>query len=102
MKFFCKSCSTEAPHQEVCSGCGSMMTPVSNKHMFVLEIIDQVVSKAVEQAVVYERRGPFMTASEATEWWERHQAHEKYVGCTGNPALLEPPFHFDDVDKDAN
>ena len=102
MKYFCKSCATEATQREICSGCGSMMSPVSDKHMFVLEVIDQVISKEVDQAVVYERRGPFKTADEALEWWERHQAHEKYVGCTGIPALLEPPIHFADPDPDTN
>lgn len=102
MKYFCKSCATEALQREICSGCGSMMATISDQHLFVLEIIDQVVSKEVEQAVVYERRGPFQSANAATEWWEQHQAHEKYVGCTGVPALLEPPVHFTDDYKDSN
>lgn len=96
MKYFCKSCATEALQNEICSGCGSMMSPVSDKHMFILEVIDQVLSREVKQAVVYERRGPFQTADAAVEWWERHQAHERYTGCTGTPALLEPPSHITD------
>lgn len=96
MKYFCKGCGTEAAMREICSGCGSMLTLVSAGHQFALEIIDQVVSAKAKEPVVYERRGPFTSATEADQWWEQHQAHDRYTGCTAQAVLLEPPVHFSD------
>lgn len=101
MKCFCRTCGTEALHQEICSGCGSMMQPVSDKHRFILEVVDQVLSNKMKEAVIYERRGPFDSAVDADNWWKQAQDHSRYIGCEGVVALLEPPQDVM-VDKGSN
>lgn len=100
MKYFCKACSTEAVQKELCSGCGSMMTLITDEHHFMLEVIDQVLSRQAGEPVVYERRGPFKMVCDAEQWWEQHQAHRRYADCTADVVLLEPPIHF--TDKSVN
>jgi hypothetical protein len=92
MTYFCKACGTEADNREICSGCGSMMVEVSGKHMFAVEIVDQVVSRRLNQPVVYARVGPFIGVAEADGWWKVHQDRECYTGCSADVVILEPPY----------
>lgn len=89
MTFFCKVCSTESEVPTLCSGCGGLMTALTGNHKYVVEIVDQIASKRSGQPVLFERRGPFDSVTEADNWWHRHESLPKYMGCEAYTAILE-------------
>lgn len=94
MNFFCKVCGTEAQEPTLCSGCGGLMTALTGKHLYAIEIMD--MATRTSEPVIYERRGPFESVLQADSWWHRHSELPKYTGCEAYTVILEAPGeHFD-------
>lgn len=78
----------------MCSGCGGLMTALTGKHLYAIEIMD--MATRTSEPVIYERRGPFESVLQADSWWHRHSELPKYTGCEAYTVILEAPGeHFD-------
>lgn len=92
--FYCKVCGTEAEVPELCSGCGGLMTATAGKHLYAIEVMD--TTARTSEPVIYERRGPFASVTEADSWWHRHADLPRYIGCEAYTVVIEAPGeHYD-------
>jgi len=94
MNFFCKVCGTEATEPTLCSGCGGLMTALTGKHTYAVEIMD--MATRTSEPVIYERRGPFQSVLEADSWWHRHSELPRYIGCEAYTVILQAPGEVHD------
>jgi hypothetical protein len=94
MNFFCKVCGTEAQEPTLCSGCGGLMTALTGKHTYAVEIMD--MATRTNEPVIYERRGPFNSVLEADSWWHRHSELPRYIGCEAYTVILQAPGEHHD------